>query len=673
MYGREDSEYAAIEGVRRHIGASISQNLQSTTTLPDSTMWLALAIIMQTAGPSPSAYAILEAEHLRGSTPQSLAVLQAGAASKDTVVQRLAARAFGRLERGEYAPVILPLLSSPSVSVRRETLNALAQMNAPFNYGALLTSERDGAVRAAMYEAMGRMSAFTPGAPRQGSAASSPATQIVATLVGGLRDATPAARTGAARGLESLIRRTARASRPTDETLVAIRQAFQANGNAELRQLLLLALTAANDRDSATVDVALRDTSAQVRRLAVALGRRWVNDPSPLVRYQALRVAGTCERAVAWLKDASAHVVLGAVDVLGEKQCAATLVDSLVQHGANWRVQAHALSALAKIDKARAQASMSRVAQSPVWQARAWAAQAAKAIGDTATLSVLAKDSAPNVAAAAITTDADAMRALAGTHSGLVLAAATHFKGAANAPAHASHMADALMRLSAKQVATNRDPRAALLQRLLESADSATAVRLTPLVRDLDPDVSRLAARVITERAHIRTEPATTTYVPAPFPSDATLRSLRGATAQIRIKSIGTMDIALLPDDAPATVATFVELAERGMFNNLTWHRIVPNFVLQGGSPGADEYDGVTPTFMRDELGFARHARGTFGISTRGRDTGDGQLFINLVDNFRLDHDYSVFATMRSGLTVMDRVQEGDVIESVRIIRKGSK
>ena len=72
---------------------------------------------------------------------------------------------------------------------------------------------------------------------------------------------------------------------------------------------------------------------------------------------------------------------------------------------------------------------------------------------------------------------------------------------------------------------------------------------------------------------------------------------------------------------------------------------------------------------MRDELGLARHARGTFGISTRGRDTGDGQLFINLVDNFRLDHDYTVFATLRSGAAVMDRVQEGDVIEQVRILR----
>jgi cyclophilin family peptidyl-prolyl cis-trans isomerase len=193
---------------------------------------------------------------------------------------------------------------------------------------------------------------------------------------------------------------------------------------------------------------------------------------------------------------------------------------------------------------------------------------------------------------------------------------------------------------------------------------------MQPLTRDLDPEVAALAAQIVGDRAHVATTAATTRYVPAPFPSDATLRALRGATAQLRIKGVGTITVDLLPDDAPVTVATFAALADRGAYNGLTWHRIVPAFVLQGGSPGADEYDGLTATFMRDEVGLARNARGSFGISTRGRDTGDGQIFINLVDNFRLDHDYTVFATLKSGLDVMDRVQEGDVIESVRIVRR---
>jgi len=113
----------------------------------------------------------------------------------------------------------------------------------------------------------------------------------------------------------------------------------------------------------------------------------------------------------------------------------------------------------------------------------------------------------------------------------------------------------------------------------------------------------------------------------------------------------------------------FAGLAEKGYYNGLTMHRIVPNFVVQGGSPGANEYVGIGD-FMRDELGLQSNLRGTLGLSTRGRDTGDGQFFINLVDNFRLDHNYTVFARITEGLENLDKIQEGDVIESIEIRRK---
>ena len=135
------------------------------------------------------------------------------------------------------------------------------------------------------------------------------------------------------------------------------------------------------------------------------------------------------------------------------------------------------------------------------------------------------------------------------------------------------------------------------------------------------------------------------------------------------MRGLGPITVDLLTDEAPVTVAVFAQLAEAGQYNGLTFHRIVPNFVIQGGSPGADEYDGRSREFMRDEVGFARHARGTIGISTRGRDTGDAQIYFNLVDNFRLDRDYTVFATTLDGLAVMDRVEEGDVIDRIEIIR----
>jgi cyclophilin family peptidyl-prolyl cis-trans isomerase len=93
----------------------------------------------------------------------------------------------------------------------------------------------------------------------------------------------------------------------------------------------------------------------------------------------------------------------------------------------------------------------------------------------------------------------------------------------------------------------------------------------------------------------------------------------------------------------------------------------VPNFVVQGGSPGANEYMGAS-RYMRDEVGpQGVHVRGRGRISTRGADTGDGQIFIDLVDLPRLDRDYTVFAYVTSGMEFVDRMLEGAKIVSVSV------
>jgi cyclophilin family peptidyl-prolyl cis-trans isomerase len=126
--------------------------------------------------------------------------------------------------------------------------------------------------------------------------------------------------------------------------------------------------------------------------------------------------------------------------------------------------------------------------------------------------------------------------------------------------------------------------------------------------------------------------------------------------------------LRLLPFEAPTNAARFARLARRGYFDGLTFHRVVPNFVVQGGSPHANEYTGDGP-FSRDELGLAGNWRGTVGLSTRGRDTGDAQIFFNLVDNVRLDHDYTFFAVVVEGVEAVGRVLEGARIRSVRVRR----
>jgi cyclophilin family peptidyl-prolyl cis-trans isomerase len=106
-------------------------------------------------------------------------------------------------------------------------------------------------------------------------------------------------------------------------------------------------------------------------------------------------------------------------------------------------------------------------------------------------------------------------------------------------------------------------------------------------------------------------------------------------------------------------------MAREGWFDELTFHRMVPNFVLQGGSGGANEYAGGAE-FSRDEVG-GNHRRGTIGISTRGRDTGDGQIFINLVDNLNLDHEYTVIGEVTTGLELLDRILEGAIIARIEV------
>lgn len=606
---------------------------------------------------------VVEAEY--GRTDDDAKTLVEALKSSDRRVQRLAVRALGRFERPSLAAALVPMLSAADSLVRAEAVNALAQSGAAHPFEELLAAERSGFVRGVIFESIGRVR------PTPGGAETAPAR--------GLAEATLSARAGAARGLESLLRRTARTARPAESTLIALRRAARDPARselaAEMRENALLALAAASDRDSATVAAALRDPSDQVRRVAVSLARRFVDDPSYIVRLQALRYAGTCERFIAATGDANEHVVLAAIDTLGGRACDLGVLVRHADAGRTWRMKAHAMVALAKIAPDSARARVRTLASSLVWQARVYAATAARLLHDSATLRTLASDAEPNVVIAAMTSDEEALRALGSNHSGLIMAAVDRLAGELpfKQPMRAAS-GDALLatldRLTQRGVVTTRDPRMLLITALGVRGDSARVLQaMLRLLGDRDPQVASAAAAVASTISGSPHHATTTRYAPAPLPSESFMRELRGATTQLQVRGVGTVELALLSDDAPVAAATFAELAERGKFNGLTFHRIAPNFVVQGGSPGADEYDALTTWFMRDEVGLARNARGTFGISTRGRDTGDGQIYINLIDNFRLDHDYTVFARTVRRLDVIDRIQEGDVIESIRIIR----
>ncbi|MEP6782089.1 MAG: peptidylprolyl isomerase, partial [Acidobacteriota bacterium] len=224
----------------------------------------------------------------------------------------------------------------------------------------------------------------------------------------------------------------------------------------------------------------------------------------------------------------------------------------------------------------------------------------------------------------------------------------------------------ALGRVTAEHKDTSRDPRMAILTRLQSYGDASQAVNIEGYTRDFDAAIAQKAAEILSAwTGRPRTaEPQPLT--PPGVTIDA-VNGLRGKSLRFHIAGLGAFDIALDVDSAPLTAIRIARRAGEGYYDGLTFHRIVPNFVIQGGSPGANEYTGDN-FFMRDEPGL--HVRGTVGVSTRGRDTGDAQIFVNLIDSPRLDHIYTVFGTVVSGMDVVDGVLEGDVIERVELVSR---
>ena len=142
--------------------------------------------------------------------------------------------------------------------------------------------------------------------------------------------------------------------------------------------------------------------------------------------------------------------------------------------------------------------------------------------------------------------------------------------------------------------------------------------------------------------------------------------------AQIKTNR-GLMVAELYDSDAPNTVANFVKLAQSGYYNGLSWHRVIPNFMIQGGCPRGDGSGG--PGYTIDcELGgqLQRHDRGVLSMAHAGRNTGGSQFFIchNRQNTQHLDRKHTVFGRLTEGLDVLDQIRQGDSIERIDIVEK---
>jgi cyclophilin family peptidyl-prolyl cis-trans isomerase len=329
------------------------------------------------------------------------------------------------------------------------------------------------------------------------------------------------------------------------------------------------------------------------------------------------------------------------------------IAEVLTSQPGRWHGPAHALVALARLAPAEARKILPRYVSHGTWQVRMYAARAAAALAATDVLEQLGRDSHDNVREAALAELVAlkrpeavplALDALTRPDYQLLITAARALGDSPDKERAAAALRETLARVNGEKRDTSRDVRLAILDALGRLEPGAGP----PPDREIPPPPLDAGRRVALDE----------------------LDALAARRIRFTIAGRGAFELRLLVNEAPFTVRHVATLARTGYYNGLTFHRVVPNFVIQGGSPGANEYMGQGP-FMRDEVGLVPHRRGTVGISTRGRDTGDAQIFINLVDSPRLDHAYTVFAEVISGMEVVDAIVEGDVIERAEIVPGG--
>lgn len=140
-------------------------------------------------------------------------------------------------------------------------------------------------------------------------------------------------------------------------------------------------------------------------------------------------------------------------------------------------------------------------------------------------------------------------------------------------------------------------------------------------------------------------------------------------TAEIHTEK-GVMKVEFFENDAPGTVANFVKLSKEGFYDGLNFHRVIPDFVIQGGCPHGIGTGGPGYKIKCETSGGNQyHDRGVLSMAHAGRDTGGSQFFIchSRNNTAHLDGVHTVFGKVVEGLDVIDDIRQGDKIEKIVI------
>lgn len=140
-------------------------------------------------------------------------------------------------------------------------------------------------------------------------------------------------------------------------------------------------------------------------------------------------------------------------------------------------------------------------------------------------------------------------------------------------------------------------------------------------------------------------------------------------TAEI-ITAKGTMKVEFYEKDAPNTVKNFCDLASKGFYDGLNFHRVIPGFVIQGGCPNGTGAGGPGYKIKCELTGDNQfHDRGVLSMAHAGRDTGGSQFFIVLsrAQTAHLDRNHTCFGKVVEGIDIIDQIRQGDKIEKIII------
>ena len=139
-------------------------------------------------------------------------------------------------------------------------------------------------------------------------------------------------------------------------------------------------------------------------------------------------------------------------------------------------------------------------------------------------------------------------------------------------------------------------------------------------------------------------------------------------SAVITMEKGGEIKIDFFPEDAPKTVENFVTLAKKGFYDGVTFHRVEPGFVVQGGDPKGNGSGG--PGYkIKAEFNKQQHVRGVVAMArSQDPDSAGSQFYITLAPSHFLDGKYTVFGKVTSGMNIVDNIKKGDKMKSVKII-----